>query len=388
VAARAVSGPLVRIPLLVIGSGPYGLAVAARALGCGIETRVVGRLMGFWRENMPEGMLLRSGPDWHLDASEVHTFEAFLEDAGIAVADVDPVPISVFLEYAVWFQAHKGIVVDDRMVRVLMRSDDGFRVQLDDETELVAQWVVAAPGNGYFYHLPDWAATLPDGIGAHTSATVEFDDADGARVLIVGGRQSAYEWAALFGDHGAARVDIVHRHEIPRFERVSWKFVDECVDSTVRVPGWWHSLSQAQQDEIAATFWKVGRSTLEWWLTPRIAGPRFHRWPGSSVVDTRTPRNGTTTVMLSSGDRLEVDRVVFATGYKTDIARVPYLQALLPQITTFDGFPTLDERFQSSVRGLYLPGFVSTRDFGPFFGFTKGCPAAATIIVDHLLAHG
>ena len=45
----------------------------------------------------------------------------------------------------------------------------------------------------------------------------------------------------------------------------------------------------------------------------------------------------------------------------------------------------LDEAFQSSLPGLYIPGFASTRDFGPFFGFTKGCPAAATLIVDDLL---
>jgi FAD-dependent urate hydroxylase len=50
-----------------------------------------------------------------------------------------------------------------------------------------------------------------------------------------------------------------------------------------------------------------------------------------------------------------------------------------------DGFPVLDEAFQSSIAGLYITGFASTRDFGPFFGFTKGCPAAAMLIVDDVL---
>ena len=53
--------------LLVIGAGPYGLSVAALARERGIETVTLGRPMGFWREHMPEGMLLRSGLDWHLD---------------------------------------------------------------------------------------------------------------------------------------------------------------------------------------------------------------------------------------------------------------------------------------------------------------------------------
>jgi precorrin isomerase len=62
--------------LLVIGAGPYGLSTAALAQERGIETVIVGRPMGFWRANMPKKMFLRSGPDWHLDASGVDTLEA------------------------------------------------------------------------------------------------------------------------------------------------------------------------------------------------------------------------------------------------------------------------------------------------------------------------
>ena len=70
--------------LVVIGGGPYGIATAARAIEAGIETVTVGRPLSFWTDNMPAGMYLRSGPDWHLDASRVHTFEAFLAERGIA----------------------------------------------------------------------------------------------------------------------------------------------------------------------------------------------------------------------------------------------------------------------------------------------------------------
>jgi NADPH-dependent 2,4-dienoyl-CoA reductase/sulfur reductase-like enzyme len=102
------------------------------------------------------------------------------------------------------------------------------------------------------------------------------------------------------------------------------------------------------------------------------------------VVEARGADTGTT-VTLSSGDRLTVDRVVFATGYKADLPSVPYLKDLVGSVDVVDGFPVLDEGFQSSLAGLYFPGFAATRDFGPFFGFTKACPAAATLIVDDLL---
>ena len=116
-----------------------------------------------------------------------------------------------------------------------------------------------------------------------------------------------------------------------------------------------------------------------------MTGDRFHRWPGTQVVEVAASDAGTVTATLSSGDHLTVDRVVFATGYRAHLPAVPYLGDVVGRLDVVDGFPALDEAFQSSLPGLYIPGFASTRDFGPFFGFTKGCPAAATLIVDDLL---
>jgi cation diffusion facilitator CzcD-associated flavoprotein CzcO len=372
--------------LVVIGAGPYGMATAAKAIDAGIETVVVGRPFGFWTDNMPAAMYLRSGPDWHLDAAGIHTFEAFLSERGIAAADIDPVPIAVFLDYASWFQRRKHIRVLERLVTGLAATGDGtFLVTLDDGETLAAESVVGAPGVRYFQQLPGWSAALPAGLCSHTCELVRFEDFAGARVLIVGGRQSAYEWAALMGEHGAERVDLVHRHDVPRFERVSWKFVDAYIEQTLATPGWWRRLPAAEQEAIARQFWTVGRLTLEWWLTPRLQGGRFHRHPRTSVVAVAGEDSGAARVRLSDGNELSVDRIVCATGYQADLGRVPYLAGVLGQIQVTAGFPVLDEAFQTSLPGLYLPGFTGTRDFGPFFGFTKGCPAAAELVVTGLM---
>jgi cation diffusion facilitator CzcD-associated flavoprotein CzcO len=55
---------MVRTELLVIGAGPYGLATAAQAWRQGVDTAILGELMGFWRRQMPRGMFLRSGAGW------------------------------------------------------------------------------------------------------------------------------------------------------------------------------------------------------------------------------------------------------------------------------------------------------------------------------------
>ncbi len=204
------------------------------------------------------------------------------------------------------------------------------------------------------------------------------------RVLIVGGRQSAYEWAALIGEQEAERIDIVHRHDVPQFERISWKFVDAHVDSMLAIPGWWRHLSDSERQRITRQFWEAGRLTLEWWLVPRLATDRIHRWPGTSVIDI-TESTGAVVADLSNGEHLSVDRVVFATGYNANLPNVPYLGELVDTVDLADGFPVLDEAFQTSIAGLYITGFAATRDFGPFLGFTKACPAAATLIVESLL---
>jgi FAD-dependent urate hydroxylase len=376
-----------RTSLLVIGAGPYALSTAAFARHHGIDTVVVGRPMGFWRDHMPEGMFLRSGPDWHLDAAAVHTLEAYLEERAIDPAEVDPLPIDLFLDYAEWFRQAKGIEVREDLVAELAKPDDRFEAVLDSGERVVADAVVAAPGVGFFTNRPDWAGSVPPGRAAHTCDLVRLEDLSGARVLIVGGRQSAYEWAALLAEHGAERIDLVHRHEVPRFERVSWRFLDPYVEDTVRVRGWWRTLSNGEQDAIVQRFWEVGRLTLEHWLTPRLASAAIHRWPGNEVIHAQaTPAGSELQVRLSDGDGLLVDHVVFACGYKADLARVPYLAGVLDRIQVTDGFPVLDASFGTSLSGLYLPGFTAIRDFGPFFGFVKGTPAAATLIVQDLLA--
>jgi cation diffusion facilitator CzcD-associated flavoprotein CzcO len=372
---------------LVIGAGPYALSTASLARERGIDTVIVGRPMGFWHENMPAEMLLRSGPDWHLDASHTDTLEAYLDDRQIRPDDVDPIPIALFLEYAEWFAQRKGLDARRDLVTKLEKPGARFEATLESGERITAEHVVAVPGVRHYAHFPEWATSLPPGRSDHTCDLVSFDKLAGQRILIVGGRQSAYEWAALILEHGAAQVDLVHRHEIPRLERVSWRFVDPHVDRTIKVRGYWRNLPTDEQEAIARRFWEVGRLTLEYWLAPRLDSSRVIRRPGVHVVDTDAGSDhGALRVTLSDSTRLDVDHVVFACGYRADLGKVPYLSGVLSRILLDDGFPVLDESFQTTLEGLYITGFSATRDFGPFFGFVKAAPAAATLIVRDVLS--
>jgi hypothetical protein len=180
---------------------------------------------------------------------------------------------------------------------------------------------------------------------------------------------------------------VVHRHDVPRFERVSWRFVDPHVERTLAVPGYWRKLPKPEQDAINRRFWEVGRLTLEYWLTPRLDSDRIHRWPGEEVIEAAWRRDDEPVrVTLSGATRLDVDYVVFACGYRADLTAVPYLRGVVDEVELADGYPALDEAFQTTLDGLYVTGYSATRDFGPFFGFVKGVPAAATLIVRNVVA--
>ena len=371
--------------LLVIGAGPYAYSAAAYARDQGIATRIVGRPMAFWRDQMPTDMYLRSGPDWHLDARGEDTFAAFFEDRGLDPADHDPIPIDLFLDHTDWFAERKALPVEKRMVAEVTRPDGAFVARMADGGTITATKVLAAPGIAHYAALPDWADDVPAERRSHTSELVRFDDLAGARVVIVGGRQSAYEWAALLCDHGADRVDVVHRHDTPSFARVSWAFVDDYVEQTLATRGWWRRLPVEDQAAIASRFWQVGRLTLEHWLVPRLDPTVVHRHPQSAVVSVEASHGDAVRLTLSDGESLDADHVVFASGYRADLSRVPYLSGVLDQISVTDGFPDLSEGFETSLDGLYVVGFSATRDFGPFYGFTKGCPSAARIVVEEML---
>ena len=183
----------------------------------------------------------------------------------------------------------------------------------------------------------------------------------------------------------AAHVDVVHRHPAPAFERVSWEFVDPYVEQTLAQRGWWRSLPAEEQRAIALEFWQVGRLTLEHWLVPRLRPEVVTSRPETDVVGVATTPDDATVLTLSDGTDLTVDVVVHASGYRADVTAVPYLAPVLEGLDSTDGFPRLSPGMETSVPGLFMTGFVATRGFGPFYGFTKGCPSAAAIAVAEML---
>jgi cation diffusion facilitator CzcD-associated flavoprotein CzcO len=376
--------PNQKTDLLIIGAGPFGLAIAAQAAHLGIDYLVVGKPMEFWRKNMPAKMFLRSSWDWHLDPLDIHTIERFLESRGQTTAEIEPLSLDFYLEYAEWFQTQKGIIATPRVAQRLDRSAENgsFVTTTSDGNTIEARNVALAPGFRYFANVPEELKTrLPAGRYEHTCEFVDFSAAANKRYLIVGGRQSAFEWAALLLEAGAQAVYVSHRHESPAFAVSDWSWVEPLVDRMNEDPNWFRRLSTEEKDTLNRRLWAEGRLKLEPWLEPRITNDRVRVLPRTEIVEC-VERNAELFVTFSDGQTLTCDEIVLATGYKVEIGRIPFLANgnVLPDLETRNGFPILDEQFQTSVPRLFITSMPATQDFGPFFGFTVSVRASAKLI--------
>lgn len=374
---------------LIIGAGPFGLSLAAHLGHCGDDYLVVGKPMEFWEKNMPDGMFLRSNTDWHLDVNERNTIAEFINQQNLSEEQTSPLSLDIYLQYARWFIEQTNINIKPAYVKDLKQLSDGFVATLTDDSTIEAKRVIVAVGFKYFEYTPaSFLEWLPKDYYSHTCHTVDLEIYRNKRVLIVGGRQSAFEWAALLHEKGAKEVQLTYRHATPDFAISDWTWVEELVNNMAEDPTWFRTLSVEDKEKYRARLWAEGRLKIEYWLKDRINKNNVHLHPNTEIVKNVLTPNGAVMVWLSNGDSFETDHIILATGYKVDVEHLPFINSsLLTALRYSNGFPELDAHLQSNIPGLFFTSFMAAQDFGPFFGFTIGVRTAAKLIADGIKLH-
>jgi hypothetical protein len=383
----------------VIGGGPYGLSAAAHLRCANMATRVFGRPMSFWRENMPKGMKLRS--PWiatHIaDPGKKFSLDAFARQ--VALAPQDQLPLERFLQYADWFQRQAVPDLDSRKVVRVENDASGFRLLLEDGEAVHARRVVVAMGLArQEFRPPQFSRFAPD-LVSHSCAHNRLDKWRGQRVAVIGRGQSACESAMLLREAGS-EVDLICRGAVRWIGAVpgeanqergrGWRLRELLQSPSAVGPFPWSWLNELPGIERRLPHdlrsWIGARSlraAASRWVVPGLDGVRV--LAGRTIGAVFRQGNGVS-IALDDGARA-YDHVLLGTGYRIDIAKLEILSpALLGKVVRRGGSPVLAAGFESSVPGLHFLGASAVDSYGPLMRFIAGAGYAARSVTRTVLA--
>jgi hypothetical protein len=208
---------------------------------------------------------------------------------------------------------------------------------------------------------------------------------------VIGAGQSSLETAALLHEAGASVQVIVREPE------VAWNHPNPAALSRldlVRRPvtqlceGWrcafWNTpaafrmLPEGYRITKARTV--LGPSGA-WWLRERIDGIVEVLTGGS--VRQASPQGGGVRLMLDGpGQRtVDVDHVIAGTGFRIDLARLPFLpESLRQRVKCVNGHPMVNRAGQTSVPGLYFAGAPTVVSVGPSARFIAGTHTLSALL--------
>jgi cation diffusion facilitator CzcD-associated flavoprotein CzcO len=369
--------------VVVVGSGPYGLAAAAHLRAAGIGVRIFGKPMEFWEQQMPVGMFLRSS--WYAcdisDPSGQFRLSDFQRRENVEFSR--PVPLDTFVRYGHWFQRELIPDLDPRKVARIEENNGSFRLRLSDGEIVKAKRVVVAAGIARFAHYPPEFNCVPKKLISHSAEHRDLRCFSGRRVIVVGGGQSAFESAALLSE-GGADVELLMREPKVRWLRGSVDFRASLgmwrrllypatdvgppgLNQLIARPHLFRLLPRPLRVRFA---YRAIRPAAATWLRNRMdavkitAGRNILRAAGA---------NGGVRVELSDGTRREGDHLLLGTGYRVDVSRFEFLAPeLLRSLKTLDGYPCLSQDLESSISGLYFIGAAAAGSFGPLVRFVSG----------------
>src|SRR2546428_13351017 len=126
-------------------------------------------------------------------------------------------PAEAFIDYACWFKERAVPHVDETYVSSIQRDGDHFLLMLEDGRELHSASVVMATGLRDYAHRLECHDRWPAELVSHSCEHHDLRGFGGKRVVVIGGGQSAIEYAALLHEVGAAGGVRFPRAHFPLF---------------------------------------------------------------------------------------------------------------------------------------------------------------------------
>jgi thioredoxin reductase len=375
------------IDVLIIGAGPFGLSISAHLRHRGIEHTIVGRPMDTWRAHMPLGLFLKSAPYGSVISAATRGYDiktyARLHGFDDYADRIVPISLDRFLGYADWFAAELVPDVRDLTVTSVTLCSGGFKVEFAEESPAYARQLIIATGLLPYATVPDELSWLPSDLMTHSSVHRHLDHFSGRRVAVVGAGQSALQTAALLHEVGADVQVIARRPGIAWETRIPEKpgfagYVKRppnplcegwrCV--ALNSPSMFRLLPRRLRvDKARTTFGPSGA----WWLRDRVEGV-LDILTGHRLVSAEAHGRGVR--LKLDGHRassIEADHVIAGTGFRVDVAKLPFLpEEIQAGLVKRGNCPEVNRAGESTVPGLYFAGAHTMTSLGPGVRFIAG----------------
>ncbi len=173
----------------IVGSGPNALSLAAHLRDVGVDFRIFGPPMKFWRD-MPPSINLKS----FAHATNVYvpgplarrtSFPEWCRARGLE--DFEPCSMASFARYGQWMADHFVPGIEPVEVRRVSADSNGaFLLVLADGERLRARRVVCATGLTHLAQVPEALRGLPPGVVSHTSEPSDYARFRRRRVAVIG----------------------------------------------------------------------------------------------------------------------------------------------------------------------------------------------------------
>jgi cation diffusion facilitator CzcD-associated flavoprotein CzcO len=375
---RRVDGALVR-DVVIVGAGMAGLAASGLLKRYGVLNHIVydraptgseGPWTTYARMRTLRSPKQLTGPAIGLPAL---TFRAYYEARfGLAAWEaLGKIPRLLWMEYLIWFRRMLELpIVNEAVVTTVHARPDGLlsiAVEHAGRTETVlARRLVLATGRDGLGgpYVPPFAEKIDRRFWAHSADDIDFTVLAGKRVGVVGAGASAMDNAATALEAGAARVDLfIRRGDIPRINKFTGIGSAGVVHGFAGLPDeWkWRFLDYVMSAQTPPPHDSVKRVSQH-------ANAFFHL--GSPVQDLEEV-GGRLRVTTPRGTA-DVDHMIFATGFRIDLASRPELADFADCIRLWgDRFvPPADWGLNGSADGeLY-----GSPDLGDSFEFLEKLP--------------
>jgi cation diffusion facilitator CzcD-associated flavoprotein CzcO len=370
----------------VIGAGPFGLSISAHLSALGIDHIIVGSPMDTYRSRVPVGMLMKSEPYASTIASPdgSYTLAAYSKASGLDYVNrVGPVTADRFLDYADWYTKQLVHDVREDVVTKLTPASEGFRVEFKNRGPVIARQVVIATGVLPYFHIPSELAGLSPELVRHACHVHELEEFKGRRVAVLGGGQSAIETAALLHEAGVdvtliartkalqwAEQNPEHLSALGHVKRPVTQLCEGWRCAFWNTPFAFRRLPESYRIQKAKSVLGPGGS---WWLKDRVEGV-MDVLTGHRIREA-TQEKGSVQLTLEGPrqSKFTADHVIAGTGYRVDLARLPFMPAdLRSGVQTLNGHPLVSRAGETSVPGLYFAGAPTVLSIGPSARFIAG----------------